>query len=107
MLIVFPDGRGTSADDLLSRLGFPAGKVPLRLPYFMAAPWIVAASDLVLTAPKRIAERLAQAADLEVFPLPAHVESFPYRMVWHERGHRDPAQRWLRSLILDLVRDLQ
>lgn len=102
-LMTFPDGRNISVDDPFSKMGFPPQQVPLLLPYFTAAPWIVAASNLVMTLPRRLAERLAQVARLEVLPLPADFSAFPYRMVWHERGHREPALRWLRSFILKVV----
>lgn len=34
------------------------------------------------------------------FPLPA--EGFAVGMVWHERSHAHPAQRWIRELIAGL-----
>lgn len=100
-LMTYPDGRNVGVDDPFSRMGMVLRHVPLRLPYFLAAPWIVAESDLVMTVPRRIADRLARVADLVVLSLPASAETFSYRLVWHERGHKDPALRWLRSLILE------
>lgn len=102
-VIAYPAGRITQYDDLLSQLDQRHERVALSLPYFLAAPWIIAQSDLVLIAPSRVAQRLAPLAALEAVPFPLAGAGFEYRMVWHERMHRDLAHRWLRQVILKSV----
>jgi DNA-binding transcriptional LysR family regulator len=75
-------------------------RVALRIRYFLAAPLIVARSDLVLTAPRSLAEALAGLVPLRVLRPPIDVPPFTTCMVWHERGDHDPAQRWLRAQVL-------
>lgn len=99
-VIAYPSGRVIQYDDVLARLSVPTQRVALSVPYFMAAPWIIAQTDLVLTAPTRIATRLASLANLEMSPFPAKDVGFEYRMVWHERMHRDLGHRWLRELVI-------
>ena len=49
---------------------------------------------------------MASIAGLAIIPLPAPDENFSYRMIWHERVHRDPAQIWLRAQMLEACRIL-
>ncbi|WP_449446835.1 LysR family transcriptional regulator [Thermomonas brevis] len=98
-VIAYPSGRITRYDDIFEQLGFDHQRVALTLPYFLAAPWIIAASDLVLVAPTRVAKTLAAVAGLEATPFPFDSAGFEYRIVWHERVHRDPGHQWLRDVL--------
>ena len=102
--MMFPEGRRLLADDVLTRLGISTGATTFRTPYFMSAPWIIGGTDLVLCVPSRVGARLAAIAGLAVVPLDAPEEKFSYRMIWHERAHRDPAQIWFRALMLETCR---
>ena len=70
----------------------------LRTPYFLSTPWIIAETDLVICVPRRAAEKLAKVAGLEVLLLP-NSPSFCFRLIWHERMHRDLGLQWIRNLI--------
>lgn len=102
-VIAYPAGRITQYDDLLGQSGLPPEHIALSLPYFLAAPWIIAESDVVLVVPVRVAACLASAARLESVPFPVRSIGFEYRMIWHERMHRDLSHRWLREVILQNV----
>jgi DNA-binding transcriptional LysR family regulator len=52
---------------------------------------LVADTDLVLTAPSRVAR---------IFEPPLPLAGFELTMWWHPRTERDPARRWLREQIL-------
>lgn len=108
-VILYPDGHQLLADDILANsldgairgdheAGGAPGHVALRTPYFMSAPWAIAASDLVMCVPTQVAQRMAAITALDVVALPAEMGTFTYRLIWHERTHRDPGQRWFRSL---------
>lgn len=103
-VIAYPTGRSTQYDDLFTDLGLPRERIALSLPYFLAAPWIVAESDLILVVPTRVAACLASVAALDSVPFAVRSAVFEYRMVWHERMHRDLAHQWLRKVILGSVR---
>jgi DNA-binding transcriptional LysR family regulator len=65
-----------------------------------------ARSDLVATVPA-----LLLGLDLERLPLvrytpPIPIEPTTGSLVWHERTHRDPAQRWLREVVEEAYREL-
>lgn len=93
----FPSGHVYATDDVLARLGAPAYRVGVSIPYINTAPLIVAASDMVMVLPRRAAERYAGMLPLEVIPVPTRQEDFTYRLIWHERVHRDPGMTWLRE----------
>ena len=55
-VVVSPEGRGSAIDEALGRRGLRR-RPALRVPSFLVAPWVVAASDLVTTLPARLARR--------------------------------------------------
>lgn len=98
--LLSPQGEGTGVVDRLLAAQGRSRRVALRIRYFLAAPLIVARSDLVLTAPRSLAEALAGLAPLRVLPPPLEVPRFTTSIVWHERSDHDPAHRWLREEVL-------
>ncbi|MBO6638211.1 MAG: LysR family transcriptional regulator [Roseitalea sp.] len=93
-------------DEQLSQMGLVRNSV-LRIANVMVTPHIVAESDLLAVLPKRAAERLTTGLDVDIHPLPFELPDFKIAMIWHERTHRDPAHRWLREGIRDVVRENQ
>jgi DNA-binding transcriptional LysR family regulator len=90
-------GRGV-VDTALEERGLER-HVALRVGHFLAAPLIVAESDLVLTLPRRLAERFVRMAPLTLHEPPVELRGFALTAVWHERRQRDPAHRFLRELV--------
>lgn len=92
---------GGYVDDALARRGLRRN-VAVAVPHFLAAPHIVASSDLLLTVAKRVAEVLAEPLGLVVLAPPRELEltGFAMSILWHERTHEDPARRWLRDVII-------
>ena len=95
-VVMYPDGGRLRPDEVLRELGVTPNATALRTPYFMSTPWVIAATDLVMCAPRRVAERLASLTGLEVISLPDSPR-FGYRVIWHERAHLDDGLRWLRA----------
>ncbi|HYG87676.1 MAG TPA: LysR family transcriptional regulator [Azospirillum sp.] len=98
-LITIRDDRSPGVvDDALERLGLRR-RIALRIPNFLAAPLIVAETDLIITLPRRLAHRLAGMADVEVLEPPLPLDSFAITQLWHERRHDDPEHAWLRAAV--------
>jgi len=98
-LMVAPQGRpGSAVDTALATLG-RARRVGLSVPQFLVAPHVVAASDLVWTAPERMARAYAALLPLLVLPVPIALDGFTVWQSWHERRHRDPGHAWLRARV--------
>ena len=74
-------------------------RIALWLPYFMTAAVLVAQSDLILTLPRRAVAVAAASLGLISFKPPVALDTFGYRLLWHERTHKDGACSWLRDLI--------
>lgn len=76
-------------------------RVGLSVSGFLVVPEIVARSDMIALAPERIAR--ARADRLRLLAPPITVPGFEMAMVWHDRAHAHPAQRWLRERLLRIV----
>ena len=85
-------------DQALARAG-KSRRIAVSVPQFLVAPSIVAATELVLTTGRRIAERLGPALGLEIFAPPVALKPFAVRMIWHPRTESDSVGRWLRSML--------
>jgi DNA-binding transcriptional LysR family regulator len=106
LMIGFTSQGGGHVDDALAKLGLTR-RVAVRMPYVILSPLLVAESDLVLTTAKWLADKLAGPMGLVVKRPPRELGLTPVDlpMVWHERSHRDPRQRWLRATLLELARE--
>jgi len=87
------------ADRLLEKAGV-TGEVVYATPHFLAVPTLLANSDLLLVTSDNVARLLCVQHQLSVVRLPVRVPIEPHIM-WHERTHHDPAQRWMRDQILE------
>jgi len=76
--------------------------VALTLPNYLGIGGLVAATDLVVTVPRRVAETLLRIADVKLIAPPFELPVFAIKQHWHDRYQHDPANRWLRSVISDL-----
>lgn len=65
---------------------------------FLALPFLVAAVRGVGLIQKRLADRLALAADVRVLPCPFEPVPMIEAMWWHPMYTRDAGHRWLRDL---------
>ncbi|MEQ5837588.1 LysR family transcriptional regulator [Marinobacter sp. NFXS9] len=85
----------TPVDQALKVLGY-ARDVVLSAASFLLVPEVVTRSNLVALVPQRL---VAERKDLKVVASPIESTGFSVGMVWHERNHAHPAQRWVREAI--------
>lgn len=103
-LLIAPRGaRGSAVDDLLATRGLRR-RVALRVSSFVAAPFIVAESNLCLTAPALLVLSLAKRLRLVTRPVPVPLPPVDTYLYWHPRVDRDPAHRWFRELVLEAIK---
>ena len=95
-------GSGFSAriDDALAKLGRKR-RARLAVPHFLLVPEIVARSDMIGALPERLAR--GYASKLRILESPVKIEGFTVGQIWHERNQREPAQLWLREILLELA----
>jgi DNA-binding transcriptional LysR family regulator len=94
---------GTGHEAAISRaVGRHHLQVALRIPHFMAVPAIISQTDYVVTVPRRFARALEGFPGIRAFQPPVKIPAFEIKQHWHERYHRDPANRWMRALVAEL-----
>jgi DNA-binding transcriptional LysR family regulator len=94
----------TELQNTLNRAGVMSQRnVVLTAAHSLGLSAIVASSDLLLTAPSRLAQTMAATrADLKISATPFEMAPFAIRQQWHERFQLDCGNRWLRTLIFSL-----
>ncbi|WP_275888087.1 LysR substrate-binding domain-containing protein [Chromobacterium haemolyticum] len=96
-MVVTPWGETRGGiDRALERRGLRRD-VALQLPSVLAAPFIIAESDWVMTLPRLAAEALSQAAPIAVHPAPFDIPSYTLKVYSHARHGRSAAHDWLRA----------
>jgi DNA-binding transcriptional LysR family regulator len=84
-------------DEVLARLG-RSRRVVLSITSFLVLPEILRNSDLIAVVPQRV---VADARGLVVLEPPVAIPGFVKTAAWHERTHRSPGHRWVRSVLFD------
>jgi DNA-binding transcriptional LysR family regulator len=80
-------------------------RIALRVPHFMVVPMILERTDLVVTVPSRVARVFERMGRFKTLTPPVAIPPADVRVHWHERFDRDPGNRWLRGLVLELYRE--
>lgn len=80
-------------------------RVSYEVPYFTSAFNTCATSEMLLIVPRHIAKNAALVhplawRELDMENLPRH----EYYLLWHSIHHHDKAHRWLRELIVDVMK---
>jgi DNA-binding transcriptional LysR family regulator len=95
-------------DEALEALG-RRRDIRVVVPGFPDALRIARHTDLVALVPRScLGNALGDGdatAGLQHFELPVSVPSFTVAAIWHPRADADPAQRWLRDVVMSLCRE--
>ena len=84
-------------DNLYERLGLAPSPIVVASPYFYTALESVIRDDWVAVVPAKLAGLWAQRYAIAVIPITEKSLQFEYRLIWHERAHRDRGLQWLRE----------
>lgn len=90
-----------SAERVITRT-IPKSNIVLRVVSFSAAALVVEQSDLITTLPARMTRLLAREMDLQVVLPSIDLPRIHISQYWHERFHREPGNKWLRSVLVRL-----
>lgn len=80
--------------------------VKLMVPNFTNLLLSLPGTDLVTLLPNRMAKLLTQNMPAKILKPPFELAPLKELMVWHKRSDNDPAHVWLRSLFLELSKNL-
>ncbi len=86
---------------LLRELGL-AHRIRLTLPHFMVLPRIVAATDLAVIMPARLAQVFGELGHYALLRPRAGLPAFDVSVHWSWRFEGEPGNRWLRERIVAL-----
>jgi DNA-binding transcriptional LysR family regulator len=101
LLVDATDSPYDRINQLLEQAGI--GKTTrFRVPHFTAVPYIVSASDLVVTVPQKLAERAAKPFGLKWIEPPLELPTLQTNLFWHRRFNQDPGNQWLRALVAEV-----
>lgn len=81
-------------------------RIAVTTPNFSANLASLVGTDLIMSAPNRIANQLNQHKLLS-FELPMAMPPIDYSLIWHERTSTDSCQIWLRNLISCVTAKIQ
>ncbi|MCX7815398.1 MAG: LysR family transcriptional regulator [Tepidimonas ignava] len=95
--VVYEPRRTLALDDALLRRGVQR-RIRVTVPGFAGLGALLRGSDLLATAPARLAHHLLAGLAWGEPPLPC--PPLPMYLVWHRRDHDDPALRWLRAQLV-------
>ncbi|QSQ23646.1 LysR family transcriptional regulator [Pyxidicoccus parkwayensis] len=97
---------GLAVEDLvLSRLGYQRD-VTVRCRHYESAFHIVSGSDQLLTLARRRAEALRTMLGNHLLPMPLSLPPLELHLYWHRQADSEPRNKWLRSELLSLAREL-
>lgn len=74
-------------------------QVSIELAHGLGIVEVIAASDLLICVPKRLADSLAADQTVVMAPLPFESPQIDVSQFWHHRFHADAGHKWLRALV--------
>lgn len=82
-------------------------RISITVPEFTLVPWVLAASSgLVFTSSRPFAEEMAANRPFALVGAPPELGLMKFYLLWHERAHHSPFNRWLRSLVRHVSQEL-
>jgi len=91
------DARGT-VDEALRAIG-KTRRIAAVVPQFLIGFAAVAGSDMISTAPRRVARRHAAAFGLRLHPVPFDLPGFEITILRHQSTTADPGLTWFEELV--------
>lgn len=68
---------------------------------FTMVPYLLQHTDLIFTTTLHFARFYADILQLAILPAPIDFPPMRFYQLWHERNHKSPAHRWLRSIFAE------
>jgi DNA-binding transcriptional LysR family regulator len=100
--VIRAEGRSQEVFERLLAQRHIQRRIVLSTPHFMAIPFVIARSDLVVTVPLAVGESFAEFANIRLVAPPLEIPTFDLRQHWHRRYHKDARSKWLRRLVAEL-----
>lgn len=99
-----PEHSHYSLDDALRAQG-AVRDIMLDVPHFVALPGMLAATDLYVTLPERLAHILNADQGFRIYALPVSLPTASITMHWHEHFDAEEGLAWMRGLVEAFMRE--
>lgn len=96
----------TVIDDALTARGLKR-HMAMTVASWFEVPDIVANSDLIAIAPRRLFSLDPRLNKLWAVPLPLEEVVFSFDLCWDLRTEREPGQKWLRKVVSDVFKEVR
>ncbi|HEY9321484.1 MAG TPA: LysR family transcriptional regulator [Achromobacter sp.] len=91
-------------DEVIEQAGIRR-RLRLTVPHFMAVGPVLATTDMIAVVPRRFADCACEPFGLATAPCPVKIPESVINVFWHARSHREPANQWLRQVVVDEFAD--
>ncbi len=78
-------------------------RIVLRCQHYFAASRVASRTDLLLTMPEQYARIANMQFGNRIYPFPLPTQALDAHLYWHATADHDPANRWLRGVMQDVV----
>ena len=102
-----PNGHTAPVEELVRRLIGMDLNVRATTQSLLEMLFMLPGSPFAATVPERVARLVLPLVPLKIFGLPFEALDGHEILLWHPRNDTDPGHTWLRSLFIDVARDLQ
>jgi LysR family nod box-dependent transcriptional activator len=102
-----PNGHTAPVEELVRRLIGMDLNVRATTQSLLEMLFMLPGSPFAATVPERVARLVLPLVPLKIFALPFEALDGHEILLWHPRNELDPGHGWLRSLFIDVARDLQ
>ena len=102
-----PNGHTAPVEELVRRLIGMDLNVRATTQSLLEMLFMLPGSPFAATVPERVARLVLPLVPLKIFALPFAALDGHEILLWHPRNDTDPGHTWLRSLFIDVARDLQ
>lgn len=99
-----PD-HGSIAENYLAQAGYER-RIMASTESFATAPFLLRDTPLVSLVPRRLGERLEQAADIRLIEPPFEAPPLREKLIWSPRYTSSAAHTWLRERFIEIAKHL-
>jgi DNA-binding transcriptional LysR family regulator len=99
-----PD-HGSIAESHLAQLGFEL-KIVASTESFATAPFLLRDTPFATLVPRRLGERLREAAEIRLIELPLDIPKLREKLIWSPRYTASPAHAWFRARVGEVAHGL-
>ncbi len=104
IMISQPGDPSRHIDRVLSEHGLRR-RIAFTVPHYLTVPILLAKTDLLSVIPGKLIQRFGATHKIRAVETPFSELSVPVKMFWIRAAHKEPANMWLRSVIVDIVKD--